>query len=52
MNACAGMAIMMQTNMDMPWRGVVGIGGFAGISILALWVALRMKGKGALTIAD
>ena len=52
MNACAGMAIMMQTNMDMPWRGVVGIGGFIGISILAFWVALRMKGKGALTIAD
>jgi len=51
MNACAGMAIMMQTNMDMPWRGVVGIGGFVGIIILALWVVLRMKGKDALTIA-
>jgi len=48
-NACAGMALMMQTNMDMPWRGVVGIGGFAGMSILTLWVLWCVNRKGALT---
>ena len=49
-NACAGMAIMMQTNADMPWRGVVGIGGFLGMILLTLWVVSRVKGKDALTI--
>ena len=51
MNACAGMAIIMQTNADMPWSGVVGIGGFLGMAFLALWVFIRVNRKDALTLA-
>jgi len=50
-NACAGMALMMQTNIDMPWRGLVGIGGFIGVTILALWVASRVNVNKAVTVS-
>jgi len=51
-NACAGLAIMMQTNADMPWRGLIGIGGFIGMIILTLWVASRVNVNKAVTIPD
>ena len=51
-NACAGMAIMMQSNADMPWRGIVGIGGFVAMTILAIWVIRQVNSKDALTLAD
>ncbi len=42
-NALAGVALMAQTPTDMPWRGCVGIGGFAVMSILTIFVWSKMK---------
>jgi len=40
-NAVAGMAMMMQSDMSMPWRGVVGIGGFVMVTLFVIWVYWR-----------
>lgn len=48
-NAMAGMAILMQTNADMPWRGVVGVGGFIAIFAATLWVYFKVKSNGVVT---
>jgi len=44
-NALAGVALMSQTSAEMPWRGLVGIGGFIVMAALTLFVWSRMKGK-------
>ncbi len=44
-NALAGVAIMSQTSADMPWRGLVGIGGFVAMAALTLFVWKKMKGN-------
>ena len=42
-NAMAGIGLMAQTNTDMPWRGVVGIGGFVMLILLTVFVAWSRK---------
>jgi len=51
-NAMAGMALMMQTNADMPWRGVVGIGGFVAVFAVTLWVYFKVKSNGVVTASS
>ena len=44
-NALAGVALMAQTSADMPWRGVVGIGGLLILAATAIFVWIQMKGQ-------
>ena len=44
-NALAGVALMAQTSADMPWRGVVGIGGLVVLTALTIFVWIKMKGQ-------
>ncbi len=37
-NAVAGVALMSQSNMDMPWRGTVGLGGLIVLAGVCVWV--------------
>ena len=40
-NAVAGVGLMIQANSDMPWRGIVGLGGVAALLLSCLWVWLQ-----------
>ena len=49
-NAVAGYGLLCQTPMDMPWSGVLGIGGFMAAALSALvilWVWQRAQTSGA-----
>jgi len=50
-NGAAGYFIMAQSSMEMPWKGLLGIGGFVALSIAVflIWAADR---KTPLTITD
>ena len=48
-NAMAGTGIIVLTNPEMPWRGVLGIGGFVAIFAVTLWVYFKVKGNGVVT---
>lgn len=37
-NGAAALGFAIQSSTEMPWRGVVGVGGFIMISVLTLWV--------------
>ncbi len=42
-NALAGVGLMALTHADMPWRGFVGIGGFAMLAAVTFWVVFHRK---------
>jgi len=42
-NAVAGMAMLLQSDASMPWRGVVGIGGFIMLATIVLWVLWQRR---------
>jgi len=48
-NGAAGYFILAQSSMEMPWKGLLGIGGFValGIAVFLIWLAHR---KTSLTI--
>jgi len=50
-NGAAGYFLLAQSSMDMPWKGLLGIGGFVAlsISVFLIWAAHR---KIPLTITD
>ncbi len=43
LNAAAGLALLSQSSIDMPWRGSVGIGGFVMLTLMCglVWVSRR-----------
>jgi len=48
-NAAAGFFLLAQSSMDMPWKGLLGIGGFIALS-LAVFLIWRFNRKTSLTI--
>lgn len=50
-NGAAGYFLLAQSSMDMPWKGLLGIGGFIalGLTVLIIWACYR---KTPLTITD
>lgn len=51
-NGAAALGFAIQSSSDMPWRGLVGIGGFAMMSFILLWVYKQMPPvKEAVTVS-